>query len=253
MSTFIEEGKNKNDENEFKQFIAQGAEARVWLVSNFIANRDAIIKERFPKKYRIPELDKKLTTKRVVQEVRCMVKCRKNGIDTPVIYMVDQIKNQIYMEHVQGKTIKDYFRHAYEPTTNTSSTYSSYGPACFQLAKEIGAIVASIHDADLVHGDLTTSNFMLRMNYNENKSSDNKEWESICVIDFGLGYGNPLPEDKAVDLYVLERAFTSTHRESEELVQTVLNSYFQHSKMGIDTKKKFEEVRLRGRKRECFG
>ena len=46
---------------------------------------------------------------------------------------------------------------------------------CFQLAKEIGWLVASIHNADVVHGDLTTSNFMLRMNGNENINA----WKSI--------------------------------------------------------------------------
>ena len=34
-----------------------------------------------------------------------------------------------------------------------------------------------------------------------------------------------MPEDKAVDLYVLERAFTSTHPDSEQLFQRVLDAY----------------------------
>ena len=38
------------------------------------------------------------------------------------------------------------------------------------------------------------------------------------VIDFGLSYISTLAEDKAVDLYVLERAFLSTHPSSEKLV-----------------------------------
>lgn len=31
------------------------------------------------------------------------------------------------------------------------------------------------------------------------------------LIDFGLGFTSTLPEDKAVDLYVLERALLSMH------------------------------------------
>lgn len=31
------------------------------------------------------------------------------------------------------------------------------------------------------------------------------------LIDFGLGYNSTLPEDKAVDLYVLERACVAMH------------------------------------------
>ena len=38
------------------------------------------------------------------------------------------------------------------------------------------------------------------------------------MIDFGLANSQPLPEDKAVDLYVMERAFASTHVNSELLV-----------------------------------
>ena len=41
------------------------------------------------------------------------------------------------------------------------------------------------------------------------------------LIDFGLSYVSALVEDKAVDLYVLERAFASTHPNSESLFQLV--------------------------------
>lgn len=34
------------------------------------------------------------------------------------------------------------------------------------------------------------------------------------LIDFGLSYNSTIPEDKGVDLYVLERAFASAHAES---------------------------------------
>lgn len=33
------------------------------------------------------------------------------------------------------------------------------------------------------------------------------------LIDFGLAYNSTIPEDKGVDLYVLERAFASAHAE----------------------------------------
>ncbi len=34
------------------------------------------------------------------------------------------------------------------------------------------------------------------------------------LLDFGLSYNSTIPEDKAVDLYVLERAFGSAHAEA---------------------------------------
>lgn len=45
------------------------------------------------------------------------------------------------------------------------------------------------------------------------------------LIDFGLSNNSSLAEDKAVDLYVLERAFQSTHPSSENLFSTILHSY----------------------------
>lgn len=50
------------------------------------------------------------------------------------------------------------------------------------------------------------------------------------LIDFGLAYTSTLVEDKAVDLYVLERAFSSTHPDAEPLFASVLAAYAQ--KMG---------------------
>ena len=50
------------------------------------------------------------------------------------------------------------------------------------------------------------------------------------LIDFGLAYMSPLTEDKAVDLYVLERAFGSTHPESKTMFERVLDGY--KGKMG---------------------
>lgn len=45
------------------------------------------------------------------------------------------------------------------------------------------------------------------------------------MIDFGLASVSTLAEDKAVDLYVLERAFASTHPGSDNLFAIVLDSY----------------------------
>jgi tRNA A-37 threonylcarbamoyl transferase component Bud32 len=49
------------------------------------------------------------------------------------------------------------------------------------------------------------------------------------LIDFGLSYHSTLPEDKAVDLYVLERAFASTHPDSTTLFARVLEAYERRS------------------------
>lgn len=111
-------------------------------------------------------------------------------------------------------------------------------------------LVAKMHAAGIIHGDLTTSNVMLR-NPSWALTKDNKNNSSwipqLVLIDFGLATStapvqvndnnnNKLnkqqhnAEDKAVDLYMLERAFLSTHPESELLVEQVwigYQSYYQ--------------------------
>lgn len=79
----------------------------------------------------------------------------------------------------------------------------------------IGQTLASLHTAQIIHGDLTTSNMMLRPS-----PSTSKGYE-IVLIDFGLSSHSNVPENLAVDLYVLERAFASTHPTSERWYQGV--------------------------------
>lgn len=71
-----------------------------------------------------------------------------------------------------------------------------------------------MHDNGIVHGDLTTSNILLRITEPEIETPPFQ----IVLIDFGLSLVQPSIEDRAVDLYVLERAFISTHPGCETLV-----------------------------------
>mmetsp|Transcript_26507 Transcript_26507/g.47590 ORF Transcript_26507/g.47590 Transcript_26507/m.47590 type:complete len:87 (+) Transcript_26507:519-779(+) len=83
------------------------------------------------------------------------------------------------------------------------------------------------------------------------------------LIDFGLSFVSGLPEDKAVDLYCLERALLSTHQDSDALVkpnqfQKILVHYRRGSHQGDPVLKRLVQgtlhtVRLRGRKRLAFG
>ncbi len=59
------------------ELIKQGAEARVYRAE--FLGKPTIVKERFPKRYRHPVLDEKLTHRRTVQEVRSMLRCRRAG------------------------------------------------------------------------------------------------------------------------------------------------------------------------------
>eukprot|EP01100_Stratorugosa_tubuloviscum_P014649 TRINITY_DN796_c1_g6_i2.p1 TRINITY_DN796_c1_g6~~TRINITY_DN796_c1_g6_i2.p1 ORF type:complete len:196 (-),score=82.00 TRINITY_DN796_c1_g6_i2:169-711(-) len=110
------------------------------------------------------------------------------------------------------------------------------------MMQKLGLILAKFHSADLIHGDLTTSNVLIR----------EIDFE-LVLIDFGLSYTSTMIEDKAVDLYVLERAFLSTHPNTEQLFQLILDSYAQHAKKGNEILARLEKVRQRGRKKLAFG
>ncbi|KAG0303635.1 TP53 regulating kinase [Dissophora globulifera] len=212
------------------QLIKQGAEARVYLGP--FCQRQAIIKERFAKAYRHPTLDKKLTSRRVIQEARCLYRCQKALIDTPTVYLVDLDQSVIYMEFIPGISVRDYL--VTEPGQEPEAQH--------RVAVAIGKALGAMHNIDVIHGDLTTSNLLMR-----------ETSGAVVLIDFGLSYVSQLIEDKAVDLYVLERAFVSTHPNTEVMFAQILEAYGESSKASKQILKKLEDVRLRGRKRSMLG
>ena len=67
-----------------------------------------------------------------------------------------------------------------------------------KVMRQIGESVAKIHEANIIHGDLTTSNMIMSK-------------DKIFLLDFGLGYFNGKYEDKAVDIHVLKQALEAKH------------------------------------------
>ncbi|XP_022601150.1 TP53-regulating kinase [Seriola dumerili] len=220
------------------ELVKQGAEARVYRTE--FLGKPTIVKERFPKRYRHPVLDQKLTHRRTVQEVRSILRCRRAGISAPVVYFVDYMSHCIFLEEVVGSlTVCDHI-------ASTQQSESCQDQELEWLAQRVGQILAKMHDEDVIHGDLTTSNMLLRRGPEDPESN-------LVLIDFGLSYISALPEDKGVDLYVLEKAFLSTHPNTEALFEKLLKSYTASSKKSSAVIKKLDEVRLRGRKRSMVG
>ncbi|KAL3518539.1 hypothetical protein ACH5RR_021142 [Cinchona calisaya] len=212
--------------------INQGAEARVF--ESIFVGRRSIIKERFSKKYRHPSLDSKLTLKRLNAEARCMTKARRLGVSTPVLYAVDPVLHSLTFEYVEGPSVKEIFL-----------DFGAHGiieERMDDIATQIGDAIGKLHDGGLVHGDLTTSNMLVRSGTNQ-----------LVLIDFGLSFMSTLPEDKAVDLYVLERALLSMHSSCGNVMDLILAAYKKSSKQWSSTLNKLAQVRQRGRKRTMVG
>ena len=108
-----------------------------------------MVKERVVKRYRHPTLEASLSKRRLNQEARCILRSRKNGVAAPCIYHIDYESARIYMSFIVGTTLKDWLLGL---------------PAAAEIdsqLKAVGQSLAGLHDADVVHGDLTSSNIMV--------------------------------------------------------------------------------------------
>lgn len=269
---------------------SQGAEARIWKIPQQSNKRDdqqqqqhfAICKERFSKKYRHPQLDEKLTKLRCRMEGRILAKCRKVGIRVPAVLQMDSNKSKhykypepalLYLEFIDGSSVRDYLEQevlrpqpAAAAAVASESTNSSNRDAILQdLATDMAGMVARLHNHGMVHGDLTTSNMIIAKKNNDDDNNSQKR--ELTLIDFGLSKNVQSAEERAVDLYVLERALQSTHPNLPESFwecflqvykkETTDKSHGESSNKKNnkqqDTLSRLDQVRQRGRKRECFG
>ncbi len=163
------------------ELLRQGAEAKLFRAR--FEGKKALLKKRVPKAYRNKELDDRLRSTRTTGEATLLRKARSLGVNTPQVYSVDKAGKEILMEFVEGKRLKDVL------------TGKNLG-----LCKQVGEAIALMHENGLIHGDLTTSNVMVK-------------GKELFFIDFGLGKQSKKLEDKAVDLLVFKKTFEATHVE----------------------------------------
>jgi len=161
------------------KIIKHGAEAILYLQDNHL------VKERVKKNYRLKEIDEKLRKLRTRKETKLLNEAKRVGVETPKIFSVDENNFKIIMDFIEGKRLKEFLNE-----TNNENRK--------KVAEELGKKVGLLHKNGIVHGDLTTSNMILK---------DDK----IFFIDFGLGEFSNRIENQATDLSVLKEAFKSTH------------------------------------------
>jgi len=164
--------------------IRKGAEANLYLATfeevYFLWNREKVlVKKRISKGYRNPALDQELRLRRTLHEARLLHEA-KSYVNTPILYEVSKNDCTIIMEYIEGIRAKEGLTE--------------------KIALKIGECIARLHQGGIVHGDITTSNIIIR------------EGE-IYFIDFGLGEFSTEVEDQAVDLHLLKQTLKSTHHE----------------------------------------
>lgn len=197
-----------------ENIIARGAEAVL------IEQDGKIIKRRLKKGYRLEEIDEKLRKLRTRKEAKLLERAGKI-IFVPKVLKVDEKKKEIDMEFIDGKKLSQYL---------DEFELKKQKEICFKIGEEI----SKLHENDIIHGDLTTSNMILKD-------------ERVYFIDFGLGFENGRIEDKAVDLHLLRQALEAKHfLHWKELFEEVKKGYKEY-KDSEEVLRQFEKVEKRGR------
>ena len=161
------------------KMLKKGAEADVYLSS--WNGKKTVLKIRKEKKYRNSSLDIRIRKQRTIREAQIISYVKSFGISTPLIHFVDYKKFSIYMQYVNGKLIRDM-------------DDKSITKTCLELGKIIGRL----HKNGIMHGDLTTSNFI-------------QTKKNLFLIDFGLANRTEKPDDHAVDLRLFKEILNSAH------------------------------------------
>jgi Kae1-associated kinase Bud32 len=195
------------------EMIFRGAEAVVEIIE--WQDSSAISKVRNKRSYRHPDLEKRLVTERLRSESRVIERLLSEGILVPALYEVNIEKSQIIMEFIDGITLEKGLR---------TDKFHEY---LVSSAK----ILSQIHSSGVVHGDPTTSNFMIS--------------DDIYAIDFGLSTFNDDAESRASDLRVFLESLEAHHSEiSGREIFLEAYSKWESSKEVLEA---LEVLELRGR------
>ena len=161
------------------KLLKRGAEADIYLTTwNGIKS---ILKIRKKKDYRNEILDNRIRTLRTIREAKMISEVKSFGVNTPLVFFVDQKKCEIFLQYVSGKLVRDL-----------------PGNVIIKICKEIGRIVGILHKNGIMHGDLTTSNFILTK-------------DRLVIMDFGLAQKTEKVEDHAIDLRLFKEVLNSAH------------------------------------------
>ncbi len=159
--------------------MKKGAEADIYITT--WNGRKSILKIRKRKEYRNEILDNRIRTLRTIREAKMISEVKSLGVNTPLVYFVDQNKFKIYLQFIPGKLVRDL------PNKMIIKT-----------CEKIGKIVGTLHKNGIMHGDVTTSNFIL--------TSDR-----LITLDFGLAQRTERIEDHAIDLRLFKEVLNSAH------------------------------------------
>lgn len=197
--------------------ISQGAEAIILQKEGFI------IKKRIKKSYRLPQLDNRIRKTRTRREAKLIEKA-STIIPVPKLIYSSEEQAILHLEFIKGKKLSQHLDKLRDKV---------------KICRKMGSQIAKLHDSNIIHGDLTTSNMILSK-------------DILYVIDFGLGFESSRIEDKAVDLHLIKEALEARHHAIfKKCFSAVLEGY-RESKNASLVLQRFEIVESRGRYKESY-
>lgn len=185
--------------------IYLGGEAEVRIYS------DCVVKKRKPKRYRIKELDDLLRLKRTRSEAKIISSARRAGVPTPII--LDVREDTIVMERIKGTPVKHCMSE--------------------EISREIGRLVAKMHRASIIHGDITPMNMLL---------SEGR----IYFVDFGLAFIDSKIEPMGVDVHVYFESLKASFDDWRRLKESFIEGYIEAGGRR-EVIERAEEIEERGR------
>ena len=202
--------------------LKKGAEASLYQTEWF--GKEAIRKVRVLKTFRQSALDIKLRESRTRREALFLREAKRVGVTTPLVYFVDVNKTEIIMQFIPGRRLKEIID-AYKENIS------------LKWCREAGRYIARLHSGKIIHGDLTTSNFIISHN-------------RLILIDFGLSFYSQRLEDKAIDIHLLNMMVQSAHYIYAEKIMHAVQMGYQEivgESDSLSLLERMKVVELRGR------
>lgn len=82
-----------------------------------------------------------------------------SGVETPAIFLVDVDRRSIFMEYIDdAQTLKSFIEERIVTVTENDDRDARAN----KLARALARILARLHSKNIIHGDLTTSNVLVR-------------------------------------------------------------------------------------------
>ncbi len=210
---------------------------------------DAVLKERRPRAYRHPSLDRRLSSMRSTAEARILLRLASarfgaHRFPTPVLLAMDTDAGWMIQSRMPGLPLFEALRTHTSADEVVSSDASSdesasggisdveavndgaddeaSGPAStvpgdtakwLQVMNDLGRLIRVLHTRSISHGDLTSHNVLW------------SEKSGLSLVDFGLGQLSPELEICGLDLQVLAECLQASHPNISGAMQAILTGY----------------------------